>query len=141
MLRQLLLGAIVSLGNIAIHAVAVTIVVDAARLLASWDQRHTRLWLVAIMIAAVGTLLVTHVAEVITWSFAYWLLGVAPPGADLLDLAFVNYTTLGYGDVVPVQHWRLLGPITAMNGILLFGWSTAIIFEILRTAMHMRKLS
>jgi hypothetical protein len=29
-------------------------------------------------------------------------------------------------------RWRLLGPMTAMNGVLLFGWSTAVIFEALR---------
>jgi len=44
----------------------------------------------------------------------------------------VNYTTLGYGDITPVARWRLLGPMTAMNGVLLFGWSTAVIFEVLR---------
>ena len=49
--------------------------------------------------------------------------------------AFVNYTTLGYGDVVPVERWRLIGPITAMNGMLVFGWSTAVIFEVLRRTM------
>ena len=42
----------------------------------------------------------------------------------------MNYTTLGYGDVTPVERWRLLGPMTAMNGVLLFGWSTAVIFEV-----------
>ena len=45
--------------------------------------------------------------------------------------AFVNYTTLGYGDVVPEVRWRLLDPATAMCGMLLFGWSTALIFDIL----------
>jgi hypothetical protein len=49
--------------------------------------------------------------------------------------AFVNYTTLGYGDIVPVKDWQLLGPMTAMNGVLLFGWSTAVIFEVLRRTM------
>ena len=34
-----------------------------------------------------------------------------------------------------VERWRLLGPITAMNGVLLFGWSTAVIFEVLRRAI------
>jgi Ion channel len=43
---------------------------------------------------------------------------------------------LGYGDIVPVQGWQLLGPITAMNGVLMFGWSTAVIFEVLRGAMR-----
>ena len=43
----------------------------------------------------------------------------------------MNYTTLGYGDVTPLAKWRLLGPMTAMNGVLMFGWSTALIFEVL----------
>ena len=51
----------------------------------------------------------------------------------------MNYTTLGYGDVVPVARWRLLGPITAMNGVLLFGWSTAVIFEVLRRALDIAR--
>lgn len=49
--------------------------------------------------------------------------------------AFVNDTTLGYGHVLPSARWHLLGPITAMNGVLLFGWSTAVIFEVLRRAL------
>ena len=60
------------------------------------------------------------------------------PEPIVLYFAFVNYTTLGYGDVVPVERWRLLGPMTAMNGVLLFGWSTAVIFEVLRQAMRSR---
>jgi hypothetical protein len=60
------------------------------------------------------------------------LLHVAPDDADLVYFAFVNYATLGYGDIVPLPRWRLLGPMTAMNGVMLFGWSTAVIFEVLR---------
>jgi hypothetical protein len=69
------------------------------------------------------------------WSLAYGVVDAAPVGTDLLYFAFVNYTTLGYGDVVPVERWQLMGPMTAMNGVLLFGWSTAVIFEVLRKAM------
>jgi hypothetical protein len=60
----------------------------------------------------------------------------APPGTDFMYFAFVNYTTLGYGDVLRVERWRLLGPLTAMNGVLLFGWSTAVIFELMRRTLH-----
>jgi len=56
------------------------------------------------------------------------------PVGDGFYFAFVNYTTLGYGDILPAPEWRMLGPITALNGILLFGWSTAVIFEVLRTS-------
>jgi hypothetical protein len=66
---------------------------------------------------------------------AYAIVGAAPQGTDLVYFAFVNYTTLGYGDVTPVERWHLLGPMTAMNGVLLFGWSTAVIFEVLWRAL------
>jgi hypothetical protein len=42
----------------------------------------------------------------------------------------------GHGDVTPVERWWLLGPLTAMNGVLLFGWSTAVIFEVLRRTVR-----
>ena len=73
-----------------------------------------------------------HVLEVIVWSLAYLIVDAAPAGTNLVYFAFVNYATLGYGDVTPVEDWKLLGPITAMNGALMFGWSTAVIFEVLQ---------
>ena len=85
------------------------------------------LQLVSTMIAAVLILMAAHTLEVIV--------GAAPAGAGLVYFAFVNYTTLGYGEIIPIERWQLLGPITAMNGVLLFGWSTAVIFEVLRRAL------
>ena len=64
------------------------------------------------------------------------IVNAAPAGTDLIYFAFVNYTTLGYGDVTPVERWHLLGPMTAMNGVLLFGWSTAVIFQVLRMTVR-----
>lgn len=138
MLRQLILGVLISLGNIAIHAVVMAAVVSTVRHALKWDRSRHQFWLIAIMVATVGVLIIAHVAEVIVWSLAYSILDVAPSGADVLYFAFVNYTTLGYGDVLPAERWRLLGPMAAMNGVLLFGWSTAVIFEVLRQAMRFR---
>ena len=84
------------------------------------------------MIVTVSFLMAAHFAEVLVWSLAYAIVGAAPKGTDLIYFAFVNYTTLGYGDVTPVERWQLLGPMTAMNGVLLFGWSTAVIYAILQ---------
>jgi hypothetical protein len=135
MLRQFLLGGVVSLVNIAIHALVMTTVVRVAQATSAKKISHPSLFLIAVMIPTVSVLMITHAFEVIVWSLVYWIVGAAPPEANLVYFAFVNYTTLGYGDVLPVQNWRLLGPITAMNGVLLFGWSTAIIFEVLRKAL------
>ena len=80
--------------------------------------------------------MVAHTLEVLVWVLAYAMVGAAPAGSDLLYFAIVNYTTLGYGDLTPLKAWRLTGPMTAMNGILMFGWSTAVLFEVLRKTLE-----
>ena len=143
MLRQLLVGAAVSVCNIAIHGLVMATVVEMSSRIAGakhtvrQSQRLTTLMIATASIATVPVLMAAHFSEVMVWSLAYAIVGATPAGADPVYFAFVNYTTLGYGDVIPVERWRLLGPTTAMNGVLLFGWSTAVIFEVLRrTARH-----
>ena len=132
MLQQLTLGTAVSLGNIAIPAVVMIVILwcrEAIRPIL--PPSRPALSLVVAMVAAVSILMAGHFSQIVVWSITYALVGAVPSGTDHLYLAFVNYTTLGYGDVVPVRRWNLLGPITAMNGVLLFGWSTAVIFYVL----------
>jgi hypothetical protein len=135
MLDQLLVGAAISACNITIHALVMTLVVRVAQVMAERRVARSSSWLASVMIVVVLVLMGAHTAEVMLWALAYRIVDAAPAGTGLVYFAFVNYTTLGYGDVVPVPHWQLLGPITAMNGVLLFGWSTAVIFEVLRRAM------
>jgi Ion channel len=135
MLRQFFIGAAVSVCNIAIHALVMATVIKVSRIVSEMTTSRPSFRLIAVMIAAVSVLMVAHFVEVLVWASAYAIAGAAPAGTDLIYFAFVNYTTLGYGDVVPVERWRLFGPITAMNGVLLFGWSTAVIFEVLRNVL------
>jgi hypothetical protein len=133
---QFLVGSIVSVINIMIHALVTVGAVGIAR---SAGLRHTvrpRLHLMAVMVATAAALMVAHMLEILVWALAYAIVGAAPEASDLLYFAFVNYTTLGYGDITPVPAWRLMGPMTAMNGILMFGWSTAVLFEVLRKTLE-----
>ncbi len=132
MLSQILTGGVVSIGNITIHAFLTVLVVDFARYLSARPTSHPSLMLSGMMIGTASILMAAHSCEVLLWALAYFILGAAPDDAGLVYFAFVNYTTLGYGDVLPNPDWRLLGPMTAMNGVLLFGWSTALMFEVLR---------
>jgi hypothetical protein len=135
MLRQFAVGGGVSVVNIAIHAFVMTIVVQVARHASLQSKSHPSLFLIAVMIPTVSVLMATHALEVMVWSLAYLVVDAAPADADRVYFAFVNYATLGYGDIVPLPRWQLLGPITAMNGVLLFGWSTAVIFAVLERTM------
>jgi hypothetical protein len=135
MLRQFLLGTAVSVCNIAIHAMVMVAVIWVARIASESATSRPSLRLIAVMSATASVLMAAHLSEVLVWSLAYSFISIAPAGTDLIYFAFVNYTTLGYGDVTPTERWHLLGPMTAMNGVLLFGWSTAVIFEVLRRTM------
>jgi hypothetical protein len=135
MFSEFLVGFTVSVCNIVIHGLVMAAVVQVARIA---GERHRLLptsHMIAVMVATVSVLMAAHSMEVIVWAFAYAIIDAAPAGADVVYFAFVNYTTLGYGDVIPVERWRLIGPMTAMNGVLLFGWSTAVIFDVLRRTM------
>ena len=131
---QLFVGMLASLANIGVHASIMAVL--------SWSAHRTagitraagaRLRLVLIMIATVSILMAAHLIEVLVWAGTYALVGATPERVDAFYFAFVNYTTLGYGDILPIPRWRMLGPMAAMNGILLFGWSTAVIYDVLRT--------
>ena len=136
MALQFLVGCVVSVINIMIHALITLTAIEIARWAILQTVSRPRRILIAVMVLTVLVLMLAHTAEVIIWSLAYAAVGAAPAGSDLLDFAFVNYTTLGYGDITPLAEWRLLGPMTAMNGILMFGWSTAVLFEVLRKAIE-----
>ncbi|HWO29977.1 MAG TPA: potassium channel family protein, partial [Candidatus Acidoferrum sp.] len=117
------------------HAVVMVAVIKVTRIADELATSRQTLRLITVMIATVTVLMIAHLAEVLVWSLIYAIVNAAPAGTDLLYFAFVNYTTLGYGDVTSVERWHLLGPMTAMNGVLLFGWSTAVIFEVLRMTL------
>jgi hypothetical protein len=99
--------------------------------LTDWQWLH----LIIVMIGTALVLMAAHVLEVLVWARSYQIVGAAPADSNPVYFAFVNYTTLGYGDIVPVAGWRLLGPMTAMNGVLLFGWSTAVLYAVLRRTL------
>lgn len=136
MALQFLVGTVVSLINIMIHALVTVGAIGIARSAGLRDTVRPRLHLMAVMVATAAVLMVAHSLECVVWALAYLVVGVAPAGSELLYFAFVNYTTLGYGDITPAEAWRLVGPMTAMNGILLFGWSTAVLFEVLRKTLE-----
>src|SRR5467141_432076 len=133
---QFLVGGSVSVINIMIHALITLVAIGIARRAGLQRTSRPRLHLMIVMVVTALVLMIAHTVEIIVWSLAYAVVGAAPAGSDLLDFAFVNYTTLGYGDVTPLKEWRLVGPITAMNGILMFGWSTAVLFEVLRKTIE-----
>ena len=87
-----------------------------------------------VLLASAIVLVSLHVLEIFVWAVAYRQL--VPEQLPTLEQAayfsFVTYTTLGYGDITLADGWRLLSGFEAINGILLAGWTTAILFAIVQ---------
>jgi carbon starvation protein CstA len=136
MINQVLAGGATSLVNLVIHALLMGALVVFLLNISGRTAGAPRFLNYTVIIVVTGSVLfVGHFLEILLWAYTYAAVGAAPPGTDLVYFAFGNYTTLGYGDVLPVDQWRLLAPMTALNGIMLIGWSTALIFAILRRAV------
>jgi len=135
MWNQLLLGGLVSLVNFGVHALMTGLVVEATRHTAArTDHLHAFLRLTALLTVTMICLMIAHVCEIAVWAAYYDWQAAAPAGMTPFEFAFENYTALGYGEPAPPEGKRLIGPITALNGLLLIGWSVAIIFEVMRMA-------
>jgi hypothetical protein len=70
--------------------------------------------------------LIGNFAQIIIWALLFRLLGEFDNFSTALYHSGVNFVTLGYGDIVMSERWRLLGPLEGANGILMFGVSTAV---------------
>src|SRR5215813_8583811 len=102
MVAQFLVGTIANVVNIMIHAMVTVGAIGIARTAGLRHTKRPRGHLMAVMVETAAALMVAHTLEVFVWALTYWIFGAAPPDSDLLYFAFVNYTTLGYGDITPV---------------------------------------
>jgi hypothetical protein len=135
MITDLFVGAAISFVNFGIHALMTGIIVVATRHTASATD-HLGIFgrLTALLTITMAALMCAHVAEISLWAGYLTAAGVTINKIGTFEFAFENYTALGYGDALATEGRRLLGPIIALNGLLLIGWSVAIIFEVMRMA-------
>lgn len=72
-----------------------------------------------------------HLIEIALWAIVFLLCGEFGNMGTAYYHSSVNFTTLGYGDVLLSPHWRMLGPLEAADGLLMFGVSTGMIFAVI----------
>ena len=130
--RPLIVGIGVVLCTIVIHALVLNATVTFFRREARLHQAGTR-YLIDLLIVVLVTLFafVAHVVEIGVWARLFVLCGEFQTIGAAYYQSAMNYSTLGYGDVIMSPAWKLLGPIEAADGALLFGMSTAMILQLL----------
>jgi Ion channel len=92
----------------------------------------------AIVVVAMLFAFVAHLIEIALWAGLFVICGEFQEFGFAYYFSAVNYTTLGYGDVIMSPSWKLLGPLEAADGALMFGVSTAMIFTVIVNLVQAR---
>lgn len=129
-----LIGILAILLTVSLHAVVTTMLISWLKHLVPRPIRSygtsVRSLLVAISACALA---VKHGVDITLWAVVFWVF-TGPQFSEFEDAIYfssVTYTTLGYGDVVLTGPWRLLCSFEAINGMILFGLSTALLFVLI----------
>jgi voltage-gated potassium channel Kch len=77
-------------------------------------------------------IILASLIEASIWAISYLHLSAMNTFEEALYFSLVTFTTLGYGDIVLGEEFRLLGAFEAANGVIIFGWSTAIVVSTLQ---------
>ena len=82
--------------------------------------------LIAMVIMMMGNFL-----QIVIWGVLFLCLGEFRELYEAVYHSAVNFSSLGYGDVVMSARWKLLGPLEAGSGVLMFGMTSAALVTIL----------
>jgi voltage-gated potassium channel Kch len=125
MLRGLLTGLPVLVFCVVLQAIFVGFTLRWFVRYRADPRHHTHLATVFALTTVMVLMLVGNFLQMGAWAILFVLLGEFPNYSAAVYHSAVNFSTLGYGDVVMSPRWRLLGALEAANGILMFGVSTA----------------
>lgn len=125
--------------TILIHALPLSATVDFVRREKRLGHVGVRFWVDTKIVARViGYALAAHLIEMAVWALVFVLCGQFADFGEAYYHSAVNYTSLGYGDLIMSPQWKLLGPLETANGMLLFGVSTALIFAVIQRLVGAR---
>ena len=141
MLIPLAAGTVAFVCTFLIHALPLSATVRFVRREKKLGRIGTSFWIdMGIVARALCYALVAHLVAVAVWAELFLLCGEFHEFGSAYYHSAVNYTTLGYGDVVMSPAWRLLGPLEAAAGMLMFGLSTAMVFAVIQRLVETRFL-
>jgi voltage-gated potassium channel Kch len=130
---QILIGSLMIALTVVIHILGIIFLI---RLLTSWVPRlrpaQSYLGMVEILVVTVLAMFFLHTLEIWSWAALYLWVGEFVDWQRALYFSTVTFSTLGYGDITLQDKWQLVSSFEAVNGIMLFGVSTAFIFAVIQ---------
>ena len=132
MILQLFMGSLIISLTITVQAVFIGLAIDRLNKVGAWfisPQKNYKT--IVATIAVTLWLLAGHSVGVWLWALSYMAVGAFNALEPALYFSVVSFTTLGFGDITLPVQWRILSGMSAANGLILFGLSTAFLIEFL----------
>ena len=116
--------------NVVIHVVGLALISErvVGVLGGTMKRRHFVPKFAVVMSVIVLLATILHAAEAFTWAVVYRLLGALPDNKSAMLYSLSAITTYGHAQIFLEDHWKMLGALEALNGMLLFGLTTAFLF-------------
>lgn len=127
MLMNIAIAAALMVATTGIHAGGMVLAMHALRAQGQSSRsrlKKTRIYWVG---GIVLLMFIVSLVEVVIWAVTYLALSAIDGFEKAIYFSMVTFTTLGYGEIVLDERWRLLASFEAANGIVMFGWTTAIV--------------
>jgi hypothetical protein len=132
MLLPLLVAGGLLVGSLLLFGLATALILQLVVQLIRTGYSGRSVWKnVSFMLIVSFVTAAAHLVQIALWAVAYLMVGEFSTFDKAFYFSSQNYTALGYGDVILSERWRQLGPLESINGLLLFGLSTAVMFAVM----------
>lgn len=132
MLFNLLVGSAALIINLSIQVLAVVLLINYfVRRQAAVEASQGLGTDIYMLSTVILVLFLGHMLQATTWAVLFYWLGEFSDKQTALYHSLVNFTSLGYGDIVMSERYRLLGAMEAANGVLMFGLSAGSILSVM----------
>lgn len=137
MTAALLIGSGIFVATIVIQVLAIVFLLDFLRRRDRLGRFDDNLMVATgALSGAMLIIFVGHLLQVALWALLFVELGEFESYATAFYHSMVNFTSLGYGDLVMSDEWRLLGAMEAAGGLLMFGISTGVGLAVVSTLIQ-----
>lgn len=135
----LIIGLPTTVATILIHGLASVAIIYFVRYQRQSGRAGVGFWSdLGIVTGVTIFALIAHLLEVLLWAMIFAFCGEFTQLTTAFYHSAMNYTTLGYGDVIMSPSWKIFGPLEAADGMLMFGVSTAMIFAVIQVLIQIR---
>ncbi len=137
MLKIILIGTVIIAINLLIQGLASLFWLRKIAHTRKKEQGITNTKILRVLLFSIILFTLIHTVQSLVWASFYYVIpetgGQFSSFSESVYFSLVTFTTLGYGDISLSSDWRLLSGLEAINGIMLIGWSTAMMYSLVQS--------